>query len=184
MRSARYSSLPPLMSATALAMSLVTVPVFGFGISPRGPEHAARLADRGHHVRRGDRGLEVDGALHDLLDQLLAADAGRRRPRWPRAPCRPWRRPRPAPTCRCRAASDTVPRTIWSALRGSTPRRNATSTVSSNFASGNSLERAERLGGQVAAARGRTSSAAARYRLPCCRGHASTSTPMRGPCRR
>ena len=28
----------------------------------------------------------------------------------------------------------TVPRTIWSALRGSTPRRTATSTDSSNFA--------------------------------------------------
>jgi hypothetical protein len=27
----------------------------------------------------------------------------------------------------------TVPRTIWSALRGSTPRRMTTSTVSSNF---------------------------------------------------
>ena len=30
--------------------------------------------------------------------------------------------------------STTVPRTIWSAWRGSTPRRRATSTVSSNFA--------------------------------------------------
>jgi hypothetical protein len=30
--------------------------------------------------------------------------------------------------------SATVPRTIWSALRGSTPRRAASSTVSSNFA--------------------------------------------------
>ena len=30
--------------------------------------------------------------------------------------------------------STTVPRTIWSACLGSTPRRNATSTVSSNLA--------------------------------------------------
>ena len=36
-RSARYSIFPPLMSATAFWMSFVTVPVFGFGISPRGP---------------------------------------------------------------------------------------------------------------------------------------------------
>ena len=35
--------------------------------------------------------------------------------------------------------SDTVPRSAWSALRVSMPRRNATSTVSSNFVSGNDL---------------------------------------------
>ena len=32
---------------------------------------------------------------------------------------------------------ETVPRSAWSALRVSRPRRNATSTVSSNLASGN-----------------------------------------------
>ena len=36
-RSTRNSILPPLMSVTALATSTVTVPVFGFGIRPRGP---------------------------------------------------------------------------------------------------------------------------------------------------
>ena len=35
--STRNSILPPLMSVTALAVSMVTVPVFGFGIRPRGP---------------------------------------------------------------------------------------------------------------------------------------------------
>jgi hypothetical protein len=35
----------------------------------------------------------------------------------------------------------TVPRTIWSALRGSTPRRIATSTVASIFALAVSLAR-------------------------------------------
>ena len=35
---------------------------------------------------------------------------------------------------RVAAGSATVPRTIWSALRGSTPRRNAMSTFSSNLA--------------------------------------------------
>src|SRR6185436_13600486 len=35
--STRNSTLPALISLTALAMSAVTVPVFGFGISPRGP---------------------------------------------------------------------------------------------------------------------------------------------------
>ena len=33
--------------------------------------------------------------------------------------------------------NDSVPRTIWSALRGSTPRRTASSTVSSNLALAN-----------------------------------------------
>ena len=36
-RSTRNSILPPLISMTALATSGVTVPVFGFGIRPRGP---------------------------------------------------------------------------------------------------------------------------------------------------
>src|SRR5659263_531895 len=35
--STRNSILPPLISVTALATSIVTVPVLGFGMSPRGP---------------------------------------------------------------------------------------------------------------------------------------------------
>src|SRR5207245_6366272 len=35
--SVRNSTLPALISLIAFATSLVTVPVFGFGISPRGP---------------------------------------------------------------------------------------------------------------------------------------------------
>src|SRR5579862_6323453 len=35
--STRNSTLPALISFTAFATSTVTVPVFGFGISPRGP---------------------------------------------------------------------------------------------------------------------------------------------------
>ena len=35
--STRNSTLPALISFTAFAMSTVTVPVFGFGIRPRGP---------------------------------------------------------------------------------------------------------------------------------------------------
>src|SRR6185503_13836888 len=35
--STRNSTLPPLISVTAFATSNVTVPVFGFGMSPRGP---------------------------------------------------------------------------------------------------------------------------------------------------
>src|SRR5216684_2039678 len=35
--STRYSTLPALVSLTAVFTSKVTVPVFGFGMSPRGP---------------------------------------------------------------------------------------------------------------------------------------------------
>ena len=42
--------------------------------------------------------------------------------------------------------SETVPRIIWSALRGSTPRRNATSTLSSNLRDRQRLHEVERLG--------------------------------------
>src|SRR5436189_161724 len=41
-RSVRYSSLPAFASRTALPMSKVTVPVFGFGIRPRGPRMRPR----------------------------------------------------------------------------------------------------------------------------------------------
>jgi hypothetical protein len=50
------------------------VPVFGFGIRPARAEHLAELADRAHHVGRGDDGVEVHEAALDLLDHLLAAD--------------------------------------------------------------------------------------------------------------
>ncbi len=48
----------------------------GLGVrhQPARPEHAPGLADRGHHVGGRDRGVEVDLAAHHLLDELLAAD--------------------------------------------------------------------------------------------------------------
>src|SRR4030081_2169015 len=47
----RYSTLPPLKSLTALATSVVTVPVFGLGIRPRGPNTRPRRPTRG--IRSG-----------------------------------------------------------------------------------------------------------------------------------
>ena len=46
-RSVRYSTLPPLNSATARATLGVTVPVFGFGIRPRGPSTRPSRPTRG-----------------------------------------------------------------------------------------------------------------------------------------
>jgi hypothetical protein len=50
------------------------VPVFGFGIRPRGPEHLAEPADAAHHVGRRHHGVEVHPAAEDLLDDVVAAD--------------------------------------------------------------------------------------------------------------
>ena len=55
-------------------MSTVTVPVFGFGIRPRGPSTLPSLPTRAHHVGRRDDGVEVHEAALDLVDHLLAAD--------------------------------------------------------------------------------------------------------------
>ena len=41
--STRYSTLPALISLTALVTSIVTVPVLGFGIKPRGPKTRPNL---------------------------------------------------------------------------------------------------------------------------------------------
>ena len=72
--STRNSTAPPLAASTAPATSIVTVPTFGFGIRPRGPEHLAEAADERHHVRRRDAAVEVDLAALHLLDEVLGAD--------------------------------------------------------------------------------------------------------------
>src|SRR6266545_729125 len=45
--STRNSTLPALISCSALATSNVTVPVFGFGIRPRGPRTLPRFPTEG-----------------------------------------------------------------------------------------------------------------------------------------
>src|SRR3954447_11900959 len=94
-RSVRYSTLPAFDSFTAWAMSIVTVPSFGFGILPCGPRtrprrpappapsagaDAAEAADHRHHVRGRDRDVEVGPALVlDALGEVLVADEVRTR---------------------------------------------------------------------------------------------------------
>src|ERR1039458_8019414 len=96
--STRNSTLPALISLMAFATSWVTVPVFGLGISPRGPrilpslptetvlgdraglrighqparaEDLAEFADRAHHVGRGDHGVVIRPAFGlDLVDHV------------------------------------------------------------------------------------------------------------------
>lgn len=77
---------------TALATSMVMVPSFGLGMSPRGPKicaervtnqnaaassaqqaraHPSNASDQRHHVRSCDAAREVQVALIDLLHQIL-----------------------------------------------------------------------------------------------------------------
>ena len=75
------------------------------------------------------------------------------------------------------AGSTTVPRTTWSAWRGSTPRRTATSTVSSNLANADALHELERLPRLVRGARSRFF-AAAHVLLAVGRHQSATSSPI------
>ena len=71
--STRNSILPPLISRTALPTSMVTVPAFGLGMRPLGPSTLPRLSDQPHHVGRRHERLELQEALLDLGDEVLAA---------------------------------------------------------------------------------------------------------------
>ena len=128
--STRKLTLPPLMSLTALVTSLVTVPVFGFGMRPRGPRTRAILPTL------------------PIWSGVATAASKSRKPFW-MSSMRSSLPTRSAPAASASAAFSptaktmtravlpvpcgrlTVPRTIWSALRGSTPRTMATSTVAS-----------------------------------------------------
>ena len=72
--STRNSTLPALVSSTALRTSKVTVPGLGVGHEALGAQDAAELADAAHDVGRRDDDVEVDPAAGDLLDDLVAAE--------------------------------------------------------------------------------------------------------------
>ena len=145
-RSVRYSTLPALNSLDRLARRRAS--------RCRSSGSASGRADRGMRpslptwpMRSGrrDRDVEVHEPALDPGHEVLGADdvragllggAGRVALREDR------RRARVLPVP---FGSDTVPRSIWSALRGSTPSRNAASTVSSNFAGARRLHQVERL---------------------------------------
>ena len=165
--STRNSTAPPLDALTAAATSIVTVPTFGFGIRPRGPEHLAEPADQRHQVGRGDAAVEIDRAALDGSPR----DPRRRRRRRPAARASSALAPRantatrnvrPVPLGRL-----TTPRTIWSACLGSTPRLSASSTVSSNLARGRCLDELHRLVELVELGALDASRALLTIRLPC-----------------
>src|SRR6185436_4419760 len=133
--STRYSTLPALISFTALPTSNVTVPVFGLGISPRGPSTlpslptdfimsgvattASKSSQFSPWIFATMSSPPTKSAPASCASLSFSPDATTStRLLLPPSPC----------------GRITTPRTIWSACFGSTPSRIASSTVSSNLA--------------------------------------------------
>ena len=128
--STRKSILPPLMSATALATSGVTVPVLGFGIRLRGPSTLPRrptLPMSSGEATAASKSTQPS-EIRAIRSSSPTTSAPAARAASARSPVAntTTRAVLPVPWGRL-----TEPRTIWSALRGSTERRRATSTVAS-----------------------------------------------------
>ncbi|MNR10459.1 hypothetical protein D3C85_1267120 [compost metagenome] len=130
--STRKSILPPLMSLTALATSAVTVPVFGFGIRLRGPSTLPRRPTL--PMRSGVATAASKSVQPAAIFSIRSSEPTKSAPAAIAASAlSPVAKTRTRATLPVPCGRLTVPRTIWSALRGSTPRRKATSTVASNL---------------------------------------------------
>ncbi|SKV61799.1 Uncharacterised protein [Mycobacteroides abscessus subsp. abscessus] len=161
--STRKLIFPPLISVTALATSGVTVPVLGFGIRPRGPSTRAirpTLAIWSGVAMAASKSTQPPWirSIRSSLPTTSAPAAAAASALSPTAKTMT-RAVLPVPCGRF-----TVPRTIWSALRGSTPRRIATSTVASYFFEEVSLANFVASRGVYSFSRS-TFSAASRYAL-------------------
>src|SRR5271157_3148002 len=131
--STRNSTLPAFTSLTARTTSNVTVPVLGLGISPRGPSTLpSRPTDfiMSGVATTASKSIQPPWILW-TISSPPDSSAPASRPSRTLSPeaITITRLDLPSPWGRT-----TVPRTIWSACLGSTPKRIATSTVSSNFA--------------------------------------------------
>src|SRR5215831_8934303 len=132
--SVRNSTLPALISFTAFAMSKVTVPVLGFRMRPFGPSTLPSLPT--DFIMSGvemtaSKSVQLSFWIFSTISSpptMSAPAASASRCFSPVAITRTFF-DLPSPCGRT-----TVPRTIWSACLGSTPRRSVTSTVSSNLA--------------------------------------------------
>src|SRR6202046_41033 len=120
------------MSVTALPTSAVTVPVLGLGIRPRGP--STRPSRPTLPIMSGVATTASKSRKPPWIRSIRSSEPTKSAPAASASVARS-----PVANTRTRAVLPvpfgrfTVPRTIWSALRGSTPSRNATSTVGSNF---------------------------------------------------
>ena len=123
---------PDLISLTARSMSKVTVPDFGFGISPRGPSFFPS--------RPTVPIMSGDAIATSKSNQPSSIRFTRSSPPTSSAPARsaswafsPWAKTMTRLVLPVPCGRTTVPRTSWSAWRGSTPRRRCASTVPSNL---------------------------------------------------
>src|SRR5581483_7090021 len=127
------STLPALTSRTARATSKVTVPTLGFGMSPRG---RSIFPSRPTWPMRSGVATAVSKSsqppwIFSTMSSAPTKSAPASRASRSFSPLAntSTRTDLPVPW-----GSTTAPRTIWSAYLGLTPRRTASSTVSSNFA--------------------------------------------------
>src|SRR5215467_5458281 len=132
--SVRNSTLPALISFTALAMSKVTVPVLGLGMRPLGPSTLPSLPT--DFIMSGvaitaSKSVQLSFWIFSTISSpptmSAPADSASRTFSPPAITRTFFDLPNPC-------GRTTVPRTIWSACFGSTPNRSVTSTVSSNLA--------------------------------------------------
>ena len=130
--STRNSTLPALVSWMALAMSKVTVPVLGFGIRPRGP--STRPSRPTDFIMSG---VAMTASKSIQPCWIFCTRSSPPTKSAPAASASFTFSPPAMATTRTLlprpCGSTTVPRTIWSACLGSTPRFSASSTVSSNL---------------------------------------------------
>jgi hypothetical protein len=119
---------------TALATSKVTVPTFGFGMSPRGPNTLPMRPTA--PIMSGVATTLSNSSQFSSADRFTRSSPPTKSAPASRAsaPFRPWRKRARERSLPVPCGRTTVPRTFWSAWRGSTPSRTAISTVSSNFA--------------------------------------------------
>ena len=137
-RSARYWTCPDLAFLTASATSWVTVPLFGFGIKPRGPNILPS-----EPTTRMQSGAAMTTSKSKLPALTCSARSSSPTTSAPAsfaasalAPCAKTatRISLPVPW-----GNTIAPLTFWSACRGSIPRFTERSTDSLNFPVGNSV---------------------------------------------
>src|SRR6266566_1488426 len=133
--STRNSTLPALTSRTARATSKVTVPIFGLGMSPRGP---STLPSRPTCPMRSGVAIVESKSMKPPWIFSTKSSA----PTTSAPASRASRSFSPLANTATRTVLPIpwgitmAPRTIWSACLGSTPSRSDRSTLSSNLAAG------------------------------------------------
>ena len=167
---------------TALPTSIVTVPVFGFGIFPRGPRIRPSLPTTpimsGVAIATSKSSNPSSIFVARSAEPTMSAPASSASLAFSPSANTATRTSLPVP-----CGSISVPRSCWSAWRTLSPRRKCASTVSSNFAAAEVLQepdRLERASTPLAVdlvARARGTACRARHQAPPPR-------PSSAPCRR